>query len=147
MKKKVLTRALFGAPIGLLITNVIAIGISYAVGDGRFYPVTPALEQWCGNELNAVFWQTLVTLLYGAVFGGASVIWDMERWSLLRQTVTHLLVVSLTTLPVALFLGWMQPSLGSILGYFGLFFAIYTAIWLSIWFSIRRRLRRINRSL
>ena len=147
MKKRIWIGAVFGAPVGVLITTVIAIYISYSVGDGTFYPVTPDLEQWCGNELNAVFWQTLVTLLYGAVFGGASVIWEIERWSLLRQTVTHLLIVSLTTLPVALFLGWMRPSVGGFLGYFGLFLAIYAVIWLSIWLSIRIRLSRINRSL
>ena len=147
MKKTVLTRAMFGAPIGLLITNVIAICISYAVGDGKFYPVTPVFEQWCGNELNAVFHQTIVALFYGAVFGGASVIWEMERWSLLRQTVTHLAIVSLTTLPLALFLGWMQPIVGGIFGYFGLFFAIYAAILLSIWLMIRKRLSRLNRAL
>ncbi len=147
MKKQVILRGLFGAPIGLFITTAIAIGISYSVGNGSFYPVAPALAEHCGSELNAVFFQTVMSLLYGAVFGGASAIWEMERWSLLRQTVTHLAVVSLTTLPVALLLGWMQPSLGGFLGYFGLFLAIYAVIWLSIWLPIRRRLRRINRSL
>ena len=90
MKKQVILRGLFGAPIGLFITTAIAIGISYSVGNGNFYPVAPALAEHCGSELNAVFFQTVMSLLYGAVFGGASAIWEMERWSLLRQTVTHL---------------------------------------------------------
>lgn len=147
MKKQIIQRSLFGAPIGLLVTTVMAICISYGIGDGVFHPVTPVLAEWCGNELNAVFWQTAVCLLYGAVFGGASVIWDLEDWSLLRQTVTHLLIVSLTTLPVALFLGWMHPSVMGILSYFVIFFAIYAGIWLAAWFSIRNRLKQINRSL
>ena len=146
MKKLVVLRALMGAPVGLLISTLITIGISAAIGDGQFHPVVPSLAQRCG-ELNAVALQTVVVLLYGAVFSGASVIWEVEKWSLLRQTVTHLLVVSLCTLPVALGLHWMEAGVWGMVRYFGIFFGIYACIWLSITLSIRGRLRRINRSL
>lgn len=38
-----------------------------------------------GNEINAVVAQMVASLLYGAVWAGASVIWEMDDWSLLRQ--------------------------------------------------------------
>lgn len=93
MKKKVMAdivvRCLNGAPIGIAINTVIAIVVSLLAGDGTFYAVVPELADDCGTELNAVILQAIFSLLYGAAWGGASIIWQMEEWSLLRQTVTH----------------------------------------------------------
>ena len=89
MKKKVILRSLIGAPIGLSISFIITLIISVIINKGEYYPVVPQLTALCGNELNAVVIQTICSLLYGAAFGGASVIWEIENWSLLKQTVIH----------------------------------------------------------
>ena len=91
MKKKAFLRALIGAPIGLTISVVLTILVSVTIGDGKFYPVQPELTTLCGGELTAVALQTAASLLYGAVWAAASVIWETD-WSLLRQTLTHVLV-------------------------------------------------------
>lgn len=147
MKKQIMIRALAAAPVGLMISVGISIGISIAIGDGVFYPVVPELTAQFGSELNAVMIQFIVTLLYGAMFGASSVIWEVESWGLLRQTLTHLGIVSVCTLPVAYFLQWMERSMGGILMYFGIFFAVYAIIWISVMISIRIKLMRINRKL
>ena len=51
MKKKVLLRALLGAPIGLSIGFLVTLLVSAGFGDGKFYPVTPELTALCGTEL------------------------------------------------------------------------------------------------
>lgn len=147
MKKQIIIRALAAAPVGLMISISISIGISIAIGDGVFYPIVPALATQFGSELNAVIVQFIVTLLYGAMFGASSVLWEVESWGLLRQTITHLGVVSICTLPVAYFLQWMERSVVGLMKYFGIFFAIYAIIWLSVMISIRIKLMRINRKL
>lgn len=76
MKKKVLLRALLGAPIGLSIGFLVTLLVSAGFGDGKFYPVTPELTALCGTELRAVAVQTAVLLLCGAVWAAASVIWE-----------------------------------------------------------------------
>ena len=76
MKKRILCRALIGAPIGLAISTAITIFSSLIYGDGNYYPVVPALVEQCGNEINAVVAQMIASLLYGAVWAGASVIWE-----------------------------------------------------------------------
>lgn len=35
---------------------------------------------------------------------GGSVIWEIENWSILRQSVTHLIICSVTMFPVAYFM-------------------------------------------
>lgn len=147
MKKKVLQRTLIGVPIGLTVSMVIAIIISYCVGDGKFYFVTPALISDCGNEINAVLLVTILSLLMGAAFGGASVIWENENWSILRQTVTHLLVCSVFTFPIAFAARWMDHTVWGVLSYIFIFIAIYASIWLSQMMSYKRRLKSINNSI
>ena len=45
MKKRILCRALIGAPIGLAISTAITIFSSLIYGDGNYYPVVPVLNR------------------------------------------------------------------------------------------------------
>lgn len=147
MKKELLRRCLIGAPLGLAISTAITIVISLIVGDGVYYAVPPELAADCGSEINAVVLQAVLSLLYGAVWAGASVIWEAERWSILKQTVVHLIVCSAATFPVAYFARWMPHTTSGILLYFGIFFMIYLIIWLSQYSAIKKRVRQINERL
>ena len=129
MKKKVILRSLIGAPIGLSISFIITLIISVIINKGEYYPVMPKLTALCGNELNAVVIQTVCSLIYGAAFGGASVIWDMENWSLLKQTVIHCL---------------MPHNFWGIAGYIAIFFFIYFFIWFSQYFAMKKRIQEFN---
>ena len=115
MKKKILLRCLMGAPLGLALSTLITIGISIALGDGSYHAVVPELTRDCGSEINAVTLQAACSLLYGAAWAGASVIWEAENWSILKMTVTHLLICSVATFPVAYFMRWMNHSVPGIL--------------------------------
>ncbi len=144
MKKKVIIRCLIGAPIGLALSTIITIAISLTLGDGHYYAVVPELIADCGTEINAVLLQAICSLLYGAAWAGASLIWEIDDWSILRQTVTHLIVCSLCTFPIAYFMHWMNHSVLGVLSYFGIFFAIYFAIWFSQYMAIKKRIQQIN---
>lgn len=144
MKKKVIVRCLIGAPLGLALSTLITIAISLTVGDGRFYAVVPELIADCGTEINAVLLQTICSLLYGAAWAGASTIWETDHWSILRQTITHLIICSLCTFPIAYFMRWMDHSVFGFLSYFGIFFMIYVIIWISQYMAIKKRIRQIN---
>jgi len=146
-KNKLLKRCLLGAPIGLAISTAITIAISIIVGDGVYYAVVPELIADCGSEINAVVLQAVLSLLYGAAWAGASVIWEKERWSILKQTAVHLVVCSAATFPVAYFARWMPHNVGGILLYFGIFFLIYLTIWLSQYSAMKKRVQQINERL
>lgn len=147
MKKKIILRSLIGAPIGVTVSYLITVLISLTIADGNFYPVVPELTADCGSELNAVLLQTVFSLLYGAVWGGASVIWDMESWSLLRMTVTHLVICSTVTFPIAYLMRWMSHNIMGILLYFGIFVTVYALIWISQYQAIKRQIEQINHKM
>lgn len=147
MKKEILKRCLFGAPLGLSISTVITIAISLFYGDGHYHAVVPALSQQMGSEINAVVLQAVLSLLYGAAWAGASTIWDAEQWSLLKMTLVHLLVTSLATFPIAYFARWMPHNTTGILLYIGIFFVIYVAIWVSQYRAMKKRIAAMNEKL
>ena len=147
MKRKLLFRCLLGAPIGLALSTAITVVISLLMGDGNYYPVVPALADAWEGELNAVMLQSLFSLLYGAIWGGTSLIWEMEHWSLLRQTATHLVITCAATLPIAWLMQWMGHTLRGMLAYCGIFLLIYLVIWLTQYLSIRKRVRAMNNQL
>ena len=144
MKKKVILRSLIGAPIGLSISFIITLIISVIINKGEYYPVMPKLTALCGNELNAVVIQTICSLIYGAAFGGASVIWDMENWNLLKQTVIHCLIISVSMLPIAYCMYWMPHNFWGIASYIFIFFFIYFFIWISQYFAMKKKIQAFN---
>lgn len=147
MKKLIILRSLLGAPIGLTISYLIPVFISLAIGDGNYYPIVPELAETCGSEINAVLLQTFCSLLVGAVCGGASVIWQIEEWSLMRMTVTHLVLCSAAMFPIAYLMQWLPHNFVGFLRYFGIFFGIYFCIWGSQYVTIKKKLAAINQKV
>ena len=137
MKKQVFLRSLLGAFVGCFIGVVIIVCISLAIGGGDMHVATPALLAQVGSEVGAFSLQMAAAMLIGAIWSGASVIWEVERWSLLRQTLTHFLLCSVVCLPIAWAMDWYL---------FG-FVAMYAGIWLINYLQIRRRVQEINERL
>lgn len=147
MKKKILFRALMGIPIGLAVCTVLSINASALIDDGTFYAVAPSLIEAYGSELNAMYVQTILVSLYGAMWGAISVIGECERLNLLKQTALHFIICTSATFPVAYFLHWMEHSFMGIVRYFLIFVFIYFVIWLSQYIAMRRNIKRLNESL
>ena len=146
MKKSVIVRCLVGAPIGLAISTVITIVISLAIGDGTYYAVVPELSADLGSEIKAVLLQAVFSMIYGAAFGGASVIWDTD-WSPTKMTVSHFAICSAATFPIAWCMRWMDHSLTGVLKYFGIFILIYVGIWVCQYILIKKRINEINKKV
>ena len=146
MKKKVFLRCLAGAPVGLVISTVITIIISLAMGDGKYYAVPPQLAADCGSEIKAVIIQAVFSMMYGAAFSGASLIWDTD-WSLMKMTVVHFLICSAATFPTAYLMRWMEHSVGGVLLYFVQFVVIYVIIWIISYMATKRKIEAFNKKI
>jgi hypothetical protein len=147
MKKELIKRCLLGAPLGLACSTIITIIISLFLGDGLFHAVVPELAREMGSEINAVILQAVLSMVYGAAWAGASVIWNAEHWSLLKTTLVHLLVTSLASFPIAYFARWMPHNAAGILIYVGIFVASYAGIWFTQYFGMKKRIKELNEKL
>jgi Protein of unknown function (DUF3021). len=144
MKKKILIMGLWGFPLGVFIGYMITVIISLAIADGHFYPTAPGLAEQCGSEINAVTLQFLLAGVLGSACAAGSGVWLIESWSLLKQTVVHFLILSISMLPIAYFSYWMEHTLLGIITYFGMFIGLYVVIWISQYLALRHRIKKIN---
>ena len=144
MKKKIIMRGLFGLPTGIALGFVITLIISACIGSGSFYPVTPELIDTIGNELNAVILQTVLCAIMGMGFAAASVIWELDSWSLAKQSGVYFLIISVIMLPIAYVTNWMKHTVLGILSYVAIFAAIFVVVWLSQYLLWKRKIKKMN---
>ena len=143
MLKKMLGRAAVSAPICMLINQLVGIVRSLVVGDGRYSPVTPAFAARFGSDTAAVIVQMLLIGLVGAVFAACSVIFEIERWSFMKQGLVHLIVTSAVAIPVCLYCWFPQTRTGALVLTAAYVFN-YAAVWLAQYLIYRRQIRALD---
>lgn len=144
MKNRIIKLALIGFPVGIVIGFVITLIISACIGDGFYYPVTPEFIGLMGNELNAVILQTVLCGIIGSGFAMASVIWDIDSWSLAKQSAIYFLIACIIMFPIAYIANWMKHSIAGVLSYVGIFVVIFVIAWLVQYLSWKRKIKRMN---
>lgn len=144
MKKQILSRGLVGFPVGIAIGFVITLIISAYIGDGSYYPVTPKLIGSMGNELNAVILQTVLCGTMGSGFAMASVIWELDSWSLAKQSGIYFLIACIIMFPIAYITSWMKHSVTGVLSYVGIFVVIFVMVWIAQYLSWKHKIKRMN---
>ena len=144
MKKKIMKRMWIGLPVGIAMGCIITLIISACIGDGTFYSVAPELTEKMGSELNAVILQTVLCGVIGVGFAAASVIWELDSWSLAKQSGVYFLVIGIILLPIAYVTNWMQHSVVGFLSYIGIFVGIFVAVWLSQYLCWKQRIKKMN---
>lgn len=138
---------LIGVFLQQLFSLISSSIVSAQLGRNEYYPVVPQLAQAIGSPLKAVWLQFVWGGLLGAAFSAASLIFQIEKWSILRQTVTHFVVASLIMLPTAYMLKWMPPTLKGFAVYFGIFAGIYVIIWVVQYLVMRQKIQQMNAHL
>lgn len=144
MKKKLIGRGLLGFPLGIAIGFMVTVIISICVGDGLFYPVTAELINTMGSELSAVILQTALCGIMGTGFAMASVIWEIDSWSLAKQSGIYFSIACVIMLPIAYAANWMNHSIGGVLSYVGIFIAIFIFVWVIQYFTWRSKIKKMN---
>lgn len=147
MKKKIILRGLLGFPLGITIGYIITILISLRWANGYYAPCVPELTAMTGREIYAVILQTLLCGVLGAGFGAGSVIWEIENWSLIRQTGVYFGITSVLMMPIAYILYWMEHSIAGVACYFGIFFLIFAGIWTIQLIAGRHTVKKMNAGL
>lgn len=147
MKKNMIMRGMQGIPFGIAIGYVISIVTSLIWGEGYYSPCVPELMDAAGGEIQAVVLQAALCGLLGAVFGAASVLWDVEGWSIAKQTGIYFVVVCAAMMPTAYILYWMEHSIAGFVQYLLMFVIIFAFVWISQYWIMMRKIQAINAKL
>ena len=147
MKKNLIQRGIMGFFPGIAIGFLITVIISACIGDGNYHPVTPSLSVTMGSELNAVILQTALCGIMGAGSAMASVIWEMDSWSIAKQNGIYFGVICALSLPFAYLANWMEHSLQGVLSYIGVFVLVYFVLWIAQYLMWRSRIKKMNQKM
>lgn len=147
MKKQILLRGFLGFPIGIMIGDCISIVCSLFWGNGQYSPCEPRLVEAMGNEIYAVIVQSVLCGLLGTGFSASSVIWEIDHWSLMKQTGIYFAVNTFLMMPIAYGLFWMEHSIRGFGEYLGIFVMIFVVIWVSRYVARKRDVKNMNAGL
>lgn len=144
MKKQMFLRGLLGFPLGISIGYIITIVLSLGWGQGQYLPCAPELVSIMGTESMAVLFQMVLCGVLGTAFGACSVIWEIEEWSIAKQTFIYFLITALVMMPISYLNNWMQHSIIGVLQYFGIFVAIFIIVWIIQYIILRKKIKQMN---
>ena len=147
MKKTLIKRGFLGFPLGIAIGFVISLIISIYIGDGTFHPARQELIKTMGDELKALIFQTVLSGIMGSGFAMSSVIWEIDSWSLAKQSGIYFMIACIIMFPIAYITNWMSHSIGGILSYIAIFVVIFVLAWIIQYFSWKRKITRVNDSI
>lgn len=133
MIKKALIRAFSGFAFAVLIGQFVSISISLSLGDGQFHQFIPDFRALFATDLQAVIVQTILTGLVGTAFAVSGLIFELDKWSILKQYVVHFLATAMVWVPVA-YLCWIPQNKKGITICLFSFFATYVITWLIQYF-------------
>ena len=92
--KSIISRSLISAPIGVTIGLIFALIFCQVNNMPQF---TPSTENFVTSMI--------IWALMGAIYGGSTVIFEQERWSITRQTFSHFLITYMLVTPLSILAG------------------------------------------
>lgn len=77
----------------------------------------------------------------------ASVIWEIDSWSLAKQSGIYFAIACVIMFPISYFANWMPHSTAGILSYVGIFVAIFLAAWVTQYSVWKRKIKKMNEGI
>lgn len=147
MKKQVFLRGLLGFPLGISIGYIITIIISLGFGKGYYLPCVPSLIIVMKNQINAVMFQAILCGILGSCCAASSVVWEIENWSIAKQTGVYFFITSIIMMPIGYLNNWMEHSLIGFIVYFTIFIVIFMIVWLIQYIFFKKKIKKMNTKL
>lgn len=141
---KVVSRIIGGFVIGALIGQFVQVIISF--GYGTYTPVMDHFLAFFPSTAAAVIVQTALTGLIGITFAWSSLLFDIARWSLLKQYIVHFVITSLVWVPTAMLLWMPKTSAGTIIFVIS-YLSSYVITWISQYTASKKDIQQINASI
>ncbi|MCR4896173.1 MAG: DUF3021 domain-containing protein [Lachnospiraceae bacterium] len=132
---KLAKKGLLLGGIGFVIGLLIGLGVWLASSGGH-----PVLSEISPFEL-------IVGGIYGMLAMGGSVSYDVEHWSILRCTLTHLVPTFLGFYVMGFVHGWLIPGSALFWIMTVCWLVAYLIIWLSQYLIWRKKIKALNEEL
>lgn len=140
--KKVFVRLLYGFFLGAVFGNLLALVMDE---DGSF--LTPVFLAHMHSFTAAVVVHTLLCAFIGAVSMAGMSLYDETDLPLLAATVGHFAMILIVNIPIAFYLGWIEPVWDQVAIMGGIMLLVFVLIWLYMLLYHKRMVSELNRLL
>lgn len=176
MRSKIIRNVILGVMTGIVILYIGSVVVAFISGNNQYYGVKDELVVFFGSVPMAMAFQIFTTGLLGGVIGGVSSIFQYEKFSILRSTIIHFLVVGSSVYIVSYINYWIKHDLigqffsnvrvllgsilpnkevlyfhpytfGSLMVYLLVFLAGYIIFWLCLFINMRIKINKVNAAL
>lgn len=130
---------LIGAIGGIVIGYLMALGFSTFFNTTYLFPSNPTFVSHWSSPLAATQLSTLLWILIGEAWAFSSWLFEIETWSITKQTIAHCLCSYLGMTPLAILCGWFPLNVR----WFGFYTLVYTGAYIGLWL-IEMALARIK---
>ena len=138
---------MYSIGIYLLVQMVVTLIIGPMNGGREFIPVMPEFAARFANPYVAVYMQLFLVGLTSVAFGAGSIIMDLERLSLLTQSILYLLVTMAVWVPVGCICWGLHKYPGTMLSVGISYIIAYIISWGIKYRQCKRNIREINLKL
>lgn len=151
MKQSLVRKAVIRGSISFCTTgmlNVIIMLITCFIQSNRDY--VPMLEEFWKrfpSQSVAVLVEILLVGVIGAAFGACSVIFELERWSFLRQGIVHFIMTTIVWLPISVFIWAVYIYPAAIVSMTVSYSFTYAITWISNAVRLKKMVKEINNML
>lgn len=142
MMKRLFDRITCGFSATVLVTIFIQISLTAS----GYEAVTADFAARFASRDTAVLVQILLIGCIGAVFAGASAVFENERWSYPVQGLVHFAVTAAVWIPVQL-LCWKPDSIRTLFYSLAGWLFTYALTWLIQYLIVQRHIRDLNRRI
>ena len=92
--------------------------------------------------------QAVVSGIYGGLVIGATVAYDVEKWSVLKSTAVHCIITLVLYYATGFLLHWfLITDIVEILIMLGVFVVVYTSIWFINYIRYKSDIKEFNEEL
>ncbi|PIE96905.1 DUF3021 domain-containing protein [Bacillus fungorum] len=144
--KNIFSRVVGGFIIGVIIGQVVQILISLKLGNGEYIPVVGHFRSLFDSEMIAVIVQILLTGIIGVTFATSALVFEIAKWSLLKQYIVHFCITALVWVPIVTLL-WMPKTFISTMIFFISFLGTYVVTWVIQYIISRNDIKQINAAI
>lgn len=138
---------MYSVGIYLILQIFITVITQAITGHGESIPVLPEFAARFSNPYMAVYIQILLVGLTSAVFGAGSIIMELERLSLLVQSIIYLIVTMAVWIPVGCFCWGLHKYPGAMISVSLSYLVAYSISWAFQYRQCKRNIAEINQKL
>lgn len=146
MLKKIILNAVLSFHGTAIIHVIISLVIAY-VGTGNHIPMLDAYVAFFPSESVALLVEILLVGVIGGTFGACAPIFEIEKWSFLKQGVVHFLITTTVWLPISIFIWAIYKYPVAIISTAISYSLVYGVTWIMSAIKYNKMVKEINKML